>query len=103
MNPAIKDKFNYMGELIKTGHSESKELRNAKYRIKSDHLYQSIDDYLNLKRSINNIVYEVNSIFSRIVQLSFEEPLSARIYIKMLLWYYKMKVRPLVWLQEMNT
>lgn len=103
MNPEIKSKFRDMNELINTGYSESKELRLARYRIRSDTLYQSMDDYANLKRSINNIVFEVNSIFTKIVQLSFKEAWSGRIYIKILLWYYKLRVKPLIWSQEMNT
>ena len=103
MDPEIKSKFRDMNELIITGYAEGKQLRLAKYRIGTDHLYQSVEEYMNLKRSINNIIFEINSIFTKIIQLSFKEDWSGRMYIKILLWYYKLRVKPLIWSQEMNT
>ena len=102
MDKEVNEKFRDMAELISMGYSESKQLKKAKENFKYEWKYQSLDQYLDLKRSISNILYEVNSNFSRIVQLSLEEGIFGRIYIKMRLTYYSIKVRPLIWLQEKN-
>ena len=102
MNPEIKSKFEDMNELIHTGYSEDRELKLARYRIQSDTIYQSMEQYHDLKRSINNIIFEINSIFNKIIELSHQENWFGRNYIKILLWYNKCRVKPLIWSQEKN-
>lgn len=100
MNSKIKSEFSDMKDLISTGYSEVRLLQLVTHQIRSDTFYQSMDQYLDLKRSINNIVFEINSIFNNIIQLSLEEGPFGRMYIKMLLWYYKIRVKPLIWSQR---
>jgi hypothetical protein len=104
MNPEIDNEFEELKDLLRTGNMEVREFSNVSYRIQN-HMdtLQDLDYYIDLKRSISNVLYLMNSRFNRILQLSIEEGWSARIKIKILLFFYKLRIKPLIWLHERNS